>query len=172
MFKVEKTLKITIDQAGVEKVIREAIEAEHPDVQVNEITFAGSRKLTNLEVKVDAEFKDSKKSEAEVGKSVTKAVAEKAAAQTIADSQQTNEPSSSAETDATDAPTATAEETSFEDDEMAAIDATLAEEEEALDADKNDAESVDTQVEASSDEPEVETAASEQKPQRKSLFKK
>ncbi len=57
--RIDKTLKITIEQKDVEQAIRNLITAEDPSIVVDEIIFAAKRTgKDTISVKVDAHFGD------------------------------------------------------------------------------------------------------------------
>lgn len=175
MFDIKKTIEINLNQDGLEKLVRQELAVQHPDVDVTAVEFKATRNPAGVEVRIDAEFRDYNNAKTESAKAekpepVKKST--KAVQASTAPSSQQSEPSNSAETGATTVNTVTAEpkEQTFDEAEMSAIDATLAEEEEALDADKTDAEPVEEKVETSGDA-EVDEAPQDEKP-RKLLFPK
>ncbi|CAM0076628.1 hypothetical protein VPHK482G1_0028 [Vibrio phage K482 g1] len=173
MFDIKKTIEINLSQAGLEELVRKELAAQHPDVDVTAVEFKATRNPAGVEVRIDAEFRNQGESaeKVEAPKVEKTESVKKTAAPKTAPSPQPEEQSSSVVTDATGVDTATAEQ-SFDAAEMSAIDATLAEEEEALDADKTDAESVEETVETSGDaEVETEGEPQPEKP-RKLLFPK
>ncbi|CAM0054674.1 hypothetical protein VPHK479_0027 [Vibrio phage K479] len=172
MFDIKKTIEINLSQDGLEKLVRQELAVQHPDVDVTAVEFKATRNPAGVEVRIDAEFRNQNAPKTEEPKTEKPETVKKSVARNTAPSPQPKEQSSSVETDVTDAPTAAAEpkEETFEEAEMSAIDATLAEEEEALDADKTNAEPVEEKVETSGDA-EVEEAPQDEKP-RKLLFPK
>lgn len=175
MFDIKKTIEINLSQDGLEELVRKELSIQHPDVDVTAVEFKATRNPAGVEVRIDAVFRDYNADNAKAEKPKTekpKVETKKSVAQSTAPSPQLKEQSSSVAMDAKGAPTADAEpkEETFEEAEMSAIDATLAEEEEALDADKTNAEPVEEKVETSGDA-EVEETPQDEKP-RKLLFPK
>lgn len=169
--KVKKTvtLDIDIDQAGLEKLVRDHIAAEDPNIVVKAVKFVATRKPAGVAVEVEAEYADEEEAadvKADVctgcGEVVCECESEKEEA--APDPEPAEE---QLELDVTE-PEATSEE-SFEDSEMDLIDETLAEHANDEDA-AMDLPELDTDLPDGMDDlPDVDA---EPKAKRKSLFAK
>lgn len=178
--KVKKTvtLDIDIDQAGLEKLVRDHIAAEDPNIVVKAVKFVATRKPAGVAVEVEAEYRDEEEADdvkADVCKGCGEAVCECEAEEDSDSAKQEDAPDpepepaeEQLELEETE-PEVTSEE-SFEDNEMDLIDETLAEHADDEDAAAMDLPDVDTDLPDGMDDlPDVDA---EPAPKRKSLFAK
>ncbi len=57
LFGVKTTIKVDVKQAHVEELIKRELEAEYPNIVINEITFTSARKGGDaIRIDVDADF--------------------------------------------------------------------------------------------------------------------
>ena len=174
--KVKKTvtLDIDIDQAGLEKLVRDHIAAEDPNIVVNNVKFVATRKPAGVAVEIEAEYADdSEDVKTDVCKSCAESVcecvekAEEPVKEPVVEDAPAVKTEEQLELPETDLDDTSGE--SFETSEMDLIDETLAEH-----ADDNEATmdlpDVDTDLPAGMDDlPDVDA---EPAPKRKSLFAK
>lgn len=174
--KVKKTvtLDIDIDQKGLEKLVRDHIAAEDPNIIVNHVKFVATRKPAGVAVEVEAEYADDDDEvKADVckgcGEAVCECAEESGEAEKEEDAPDPEPAEEQLELEETTEPEATSEE-SFEDSEMDLIDETLAEHADDEDAPAMDLPDVDTDLPDGMDDlPDVDA---EPTPKRKSLFAK
>lgn len=177
--KVKKTvtLDIDIDQAGLEKLVRDHIAAEDPNIVVKAVKFVATRKPAGVAVEVEAEYADEDEADnvkADVCKGCGEAVCECATDEGEAEKEEDApdpepEAEEQLELEETTGPDVTSEE-SFEDNEMDLIDETLAEHADDEDDATMDLPDIDSDLPDGMDDlPDVDE---EPAPKRKSLFAK
>jgi len=176
--KVKKTvtLDIDIDQAGLEKLVRDHIAAEDPNIVVKNVKFVATRKPAGVAVEVEAEYRDENEAD-EVKADVCKGCAE-AVCECDTDKGETAKEDTGPEPgpveeqlelDEAKEPEVTSGE-SFEVNEMDLIDETLAEHENDEDDAAMDLPDIDSELPDGMDDlPDVDE---EPAPKRKSLFAK
>ncbi|AZU99637.1 hypothetical protein SBP1_gp045 [Vibrio virus vB_VspP_SBP1] len=177
--KVKKTvtLDIDIDQVGLEKLVRDHIAAEDPNIVVKAVKFVATRKPAGVVVEVEAEYRDDDEADdvkADVCKGCGEAVCECKSDTGEAEKEEDApdpEPEAEEQLELEETePEATSEE-SFEDSEMDLIDETLAEHADEEDAAAMDLPDVDTDLPDGMDDlPDVDAEPAPKK--RKSLFNK
>lgn len=174
--KVKKTvtLDIDIDQAGLEKLVRDHIAAEDPNIVVKNVKFVATRKPAGVAVEVEAEYRDeddAKEVKADVCKDCAEVVCEcKSDSSKEAKEDEAPEPAEEQlELEEATEPEVTSGE-SFEVNEMDLIDETLAEHANDEDDAAMDLPDIDSELpDGMEDLPDVDE---EPAPKRKSLFAK
>jgi hypothetical protein len=180
--KVKKTvtLDIDIDQAGLEKLVRDHIKAEDPNIIVNNVKFVATRKPAGVAVEVEAEYADDDQVDdvkADVCKGCGEAVCE-CAEESGEDSKEEEAPDPEPEPETVAEEQLELEESeepseSFEDSEMDLIDETLAEHQDDEDDAAMDLPDADADLSDGMDDlPDLEEEPVADKKPRKSLFEK